>query len=176
MRKPKLDSVLEKVTSVLVLLAALGVSTFFLVNYYQRQSVARVELGSGMRTGETLPVIEGVSYHQANRTLLIVMNTDSQHCIDSVAFYNRLLDAQRRVESPVSIFALFPNPEQDVKRFINESKLQSFTVSGADVAKLKLTATPALVLVDREGRVEDFWSGKLTPETEQEVLDRIAGR
>jgi len=45
----------------------------------------------------------------------------------------------------------------------------------ATLSSLKISATPTLLLLNREGVVKDVWVGKLSGSREKEVLRRIAG-
>jgi hypothetical protein len=47
-------------------------------------------------------------------------------------------------------------------------------VAGVDFKALSLVATPAMILVDKNGKVLDFWIGKLSKDAEQQVTKAIS--
>jgi hypothetical protein len=174
MNTVKLKSAFEVATSIIVLLSAMAISTVFLTNYYRQRQAVKLEFETGLAKGGTLPSVQGLTYADSARTLLLVMNAHCVYCAESVPFYNRIVEAQTSAGSPVKIVALFPNPDAEVKTFVDNRSLKATVMSGANLSQLKLAGTPTVVLVDGAGRIQDFWVGKLTPESEEEVLRSVA--
>src|SRR5260370_32769823 len=134
----KTRSTLEATTNIAVLLMAIAVSAFFATNYYrQRQVVKAPELEPGLEKGTALPLIQGVTYTDSRKTLLLVMNTQCGYCADGVQFYNRIVETQVSAKSSVKILALFPNSAEEVKKFVDEKHLKVNAMSGVDLVKLK---------------------------------------
>ena len=64
------------------------------LNYFSRTAQPNV-LG-GLTKGMQFPALPAVRYDGFKATLLIVLNSDCSFCSESVPFYKRLLEAQRK--------------------------------------------------------------------------------
>lgn len=171
MQESKIRNYLEVITNAAVLLAALGVLSALSWGYFaQRQSTL---VTSGFQRGQVVARVPQIDYSVAAQTLLIVMNTNCHFCTESIPFYNELIKMQRGKEQATRIIALFPNQSDEVKQYSEQNQFQAETVSEVDLAKLNVSGTPTLILVDGHGTILDFWSGKLSKDVEQQVSSRL---
>ena len=122
----------------------------------------------------TLASLPGSSYGSSPRTLLIAMNTRCGFCAESVPFYNRLTASRQANSQSVRIVALFPDSVDEVRRYVEQKQLGVETIAAVDLSKFNVSGTPTLILIDSSGKVLDFWLGKLTTDTEQQVIQRIS--
>lgn len=168
--RPKIKSLLEVVTTIAVLLAAGTLAGTFLFKP-ARTSTARIE--PGLRRGLTLEPLQEVNYGDSPQTLLIALDTRCGYCAASIPFYNRLEDAGRGDGGATRIVAVFPDAADEVRQFADRQQLRARTAAAVDLGRLNLAGTPAIILVDRGGRVLDFWIGGLSAEAQQQLIARV---
>jgi hypothetical protein len=84
-------------------------------------------------------------------------------------FYRRLAAAARGAR----IVVLGYEPQELLWRYLQEHELANVEMVTTNVANLRFTGTPTLVLVDDEARVRSIWLGKLDPTKEEEVLQSV---
>jgi hypothetical protein len=75
----------------------------------------------------------------------------------------------------VQLLAVFPNEAEAVHQFAAHEGLTIRSVPAVPLDDLSVNATPTLVLVDREGRVEKVWVGILTSRQEIDLLKLASG-
>lgn len=165
----KLKSYLEVITTVAVLLAAVAVVKTYLFSPTQKSAA---QLQSGLQKGATLEPLPGVDYGDSPQTLLIAMNTHCGFCKESIPFYNQLAELQRNNKSTRAI-AIFPNSEDEVRQYVKQQQLGLNAIATVDFNKLSLAGTPTMILVDKSGKVLDFWVGKLSTDAEQQVISEM---
>ena len=59
--------------------------------------------------------------------------------------------------------AVFPDTANTVKEVVQSEGLGVHALAGVPLEKLKISATPTLLLVDRNGTVLNAWIGVLSP-------------
>jgi thioredoxin-related protein len=174
MEPQRVKRLLELATNIAVLLVAIGISAYFLTRYYHRRNVPEAsELTKGLEKGETLPAIKGLTYADSPRTLLIVMNIHCGYCAESVQFYNRIVEAQTNTKTAIRILALLPNSEDEVKKFASDHQMKVVASSQVDLSKLNLSGTPTLLLIDSAGKIQEFWLGELSSESQDQVIKTV---
>lgn len=171
--KEKAKSYLEVITSIAVLIVSAVVLATFALNYY-RARWPPTQLQAGLQKGVALPPLQALNYSDSPQTLLVALNTRCEYCTASVPFYNQLAELQRNNNKGIKIVALFPNPADEVSQYVAQKKLELIAIAAPDVGGLGLYGTPTMILVDNQGRVIDFWIGKLSPNVEQEVIGRLS--
>ena len=154
----------EATANILVIAVALVAGYTALTHNVGRSAAPR-----DVAVGERLPAIAGIDWSRHRSTLVLALNSSCHYCQESAPFYRKLSQA------PVSggdleIVALFPNDPPAVRRFNTELGLHIRSLPAVALEKLDVVATPTLLLVDREGRVERAWIGVLTPRQELDVL------
>ena len=164
MRQEKILRNLEIVTNAAILLVAVLIVGTFASRYFMKP--LKPSLSGGLQVGQTFSNIEGITYQDSPKTLLIAVSAKCTYCISSIPFYERLAEAQRANPS-TRIVQVFPSFE-DVKALAGQKgSMESRTV---DFRSLGLTSTPTMILLDNDGRVLNFWVGQLSPQRETEVL------
>jgi thioredoxin-related protein len=101
------------------------------------------------------------------------MNTGCRFCTDSIPFYNQM-KAQQSILKGTRIVAIFPNSKDEVEKYARQRQLNIASVAEVDFQPLGIPATPSLILVDGNGKVLDFWIGKLSKEDEQQAINAIS--
>jgi hypothetical protein len=70
--------------------------------------------------------------------------------------------------------AIFPDSAEAVEDVVHSQGLQVQALSGVSLERLKIDATPTLLLVDSKGMVLKAWIGVLSPRQELEVIKAMA--
>jgi len=154
---------------VAILLGGVLVKRYLLTSdeaFDDRNSVSRIAAG----TKVSLPEID---WAKSDRTLLLVLSKGCHFCSESAPFYQRLvLDTDGR---GVQLVAVLPQDVNEGRQYLNELGVAINEIRQSPLDSLGVGGTPTLILVNREGVVTDSWVGKLPPDKESEVLDRLQG-
>ena len=161
---------LEAIANIMVILVALAVGALVLTRY-----AASSRLPRSVAAGDHLATLPGLDWSLHRHTLVLALNTGCHFCEESVPFYQKLGLAQRPNRSDLDIVAVFPNGPELVGPFTARDDLSLRTVPGIPLEKLGVHATPTLILVDHEGRVEHVWIGVLTARQETDLLKLASG-
>jgi len=150
-------------------LAVLAVCITIGVVLVRSRQIPQTSTSTESHKGQVFPAIENVSYDQAESTLVLALNTQCKFCRESLPFYRKLLSTNSN--SQVAI--IFPNPDKEVREFVEQARLSAHAVGGQDFTKFQIDGTPTLILVGRDGKVRDLWTGELTAAGEKQVISAI---
>jgi hypothetical protein len=162
---------LEAIANLTVIVMALAVGGVVLARYS-----ASYRTPLAIAAGDHLAKLPGLDWTQHRRCLLLVLNTGCHYCQESVPFYQELAHAQRPDGDAPDLIAVFPNNAETVSQFAGQEDLSIRTVPGIRLESLRVNATPTLLLVDSDGRVERTWVGVLTSREELELLTLVSGK
>ena len=160
---------LEAIANVAVILVALAVGCVVLGRYAAAYRAPR-----SVAAGDRLAAIPNLDWNQHRHTLVLALNTGCHFCEQSVPFYQRLADMQMTGGNDLGIVAVFPNDAEMVRQFMTKDNLRIRSVAEVPLEKLRVNATPTLILIDANGRVERSWVGILTPSEERGLLKMAA--
>jgi hypothetical protein len=158
---------LEVTTNLAVL--ALCVTIAVVVVRGRQSAQTSTSTVSNAHKGQVFPAIENVSYEKAESTLVLALNTQCKFCKESLPFYRKLLSTH----SSNQIAVIFPNPDREVREFVEHAKLSVHALGDQDFSKFQIDGTPTLVLVGRDGKVRDLWTGELSAASEKQVISAI---
>jgi hypothetical protein len=134
--------------------------------------IPKTQFQAALQIEQHFAPLTGIDYKDSPRTLLVALNSKCIHCNESISFYKRIVESQRQGGS-ARVIALFSEPEAVVKPYLLQNQLDVIAAPSVDFNTANITATPTLVLVDRNGDILDFWIRKLSQETEQQVMKAI---
>lgn len=173
MKPATLKGYLEIATNIAVLLVALVILIVFARNYFTKSGTS---LQPGLVRGQAFSQLSKLNYRDAPQTLLIAADIRCQYCAESVPFYMALVQAQQQNKDATNIVMIFPNSEDEVNQYVQQRHLGIDTVTGIDFRGYGLVSTPTIILVDRSGKVIDFWIGKLPEDVEQQITKIVSER
>lgn len=160
---------LEAIANVAVILVALAVGYAVLGRYVREYRTRPVA------AGDRLAPIPNLEWKQHRRTLVLALNTGCHFCEQSVPFYRSLGERQEHGGIDLDLVAVFPNDPAQVRQFMSTESLRVRSVAAVPLEKLRVNATPTLILVDNSGRVERAWVGMLSPAEQFELLKSAFG-
>ncbi len=171
MNNTKLRAHLEVVTNVSVVIAVVAVLAAFTHDFFNQRNSPQVT--PGLHKGQNLERLRTPIINNEESVLLVALNVNCRYCEEGVPFYNRLFETQQASKSQIALFAVFPNSEEDVRAYADQKHLKIPFMSDMDFRKLSVTGTPTVILIDRAGKVQNFWVGKLSPYDEDEIMKSI---
>jgi thioredoxin-related protein len=133
-------------------------------------------------SSETLPVreipigekilIDDINWTENKQTLLLVLQENCHFCTESMPFYKKLTE-KAQANTKTKLIALFPDSVEKSRNYLKSQNIEIASVRQFNFTKIGVGGTPTLILVDEQGKVADSWVGKLPPEVEEKVLQKI---
>jgi len=115
--------------------------------------------------------LDGIDWTKSERTVLLALSTKCGFCTESAPFYQQI---EQQKPSKVRLVAVLPQPVADGKSYLAGLNVKIDEVAQAALASIQVSGTPTLLLVDKNGVVENLWVGKLSERDSQAVLLQIA--
>jgi len=153
---------------VALLLGAVLVQKYFLSNpataLTKQPSRLKPEIGAKMD-------VPNVNWTQQAKTLVLVLQAGCRFCNESAPFYKRLIQTVQNKN--VKLVAVFPTDIEKSTAYLNELGLTNMEVRQSSLDSLKVSGTPTLILTNETGEITDYWVGRLSPEKETEVINKL---
>ena len=159
-----MKSKIEAVANVIVIVFAVVVGSLFLKDLLSTAAPESNEI----KAGDKLANLDGWDWGAHEQTLVLGLRKGCHFCEDSTPFYQRL--AAQPQQGGSTIVAVFPDTADAVKEVVQSEGLRIHALAGVPFEKLKIDATPTLLLVNRSGTVVNAWIGMLSPRQELEVM------
>lgn len=120
---------------------------------------------NGLVNGTNLSALN-VNWKDSNQTLVLALSTTCHFCTESAPFYKTI----NQSKGGTRIVAVLPQPVQLGKSYLKNLGVSVDEVREVGLDKIMVRGTPTLLMVDSNGRVKDFWVGKLRSDQEEAVL------
>jgi len=170
MIQKKLFTVIERTTTVLVLLAA-GVVLFQTAKQAIAGPAKPLEI-STYKVGDSFPVLAGLDMKDGRPALVLYVRSTCKYCTASMDFYRRLTMTTPRSHR---IVVVGPESKEVLQDYVSSHDVVPDVVLSVPNGTLSISGTPTLVSVEPSGLVGHVWRGKLgTAELESEVISTIA--
>lgn len=115
--------------------------------------------------------VSGMNWSSHPKTLILVLQRGCRFCSESVPFYKRIVASVK--DENIRVIAAFPTEVQESTAHLEELGLASVEVRQLSLDSLQTSGTPTLILTDDQGRITAYWLGKLPPDKEAEVLNKL---
>ena len=155
------------IIAVALLLGFVLVKTFI----WNRTPRERATSFDSIKPGTKISLPE-VDWSQSERHLVLVLQTGCHFCTESAPFYRRLTQMLGK-RKDTELIAVLPQSISESKQYLDNLGIAINEVRQADLSSVGASGTPTLVLVDKTGAVTDVWVGRLPPDKEEEVLNRL---
>ena len=106
-------------------------------------------------------------------TVVLALSVHCKWCSESADLYRRIGEAS---SGRANVVAIFPEMTSEANKYLKALGVTVPSVKQAPFAKLGITATPTIWVVDSQGRIKRNWRGKLSDDREEEVFAAIAGK
>jgi hypothetical protein len=90
-------------------------------------------------------------------------------------FYQKLAAAASQSPRQVQLAVLSTDSVPTSLAYLRRHAVEIQTIAAVQAGTLKVSGTPTLLLIDRQGSVKRVWRGKLTPAAEAKVLETVFG-
>jgi hypothetical protein len=160
---------LETLTNIAVITVAVLASTVLVRNRLLTRAALRAprQIAAGAKVS-----VPGLDWRAKGNTVLMALSPTCHFCTESAPFYRRL--AAELSNRPVQLTALFPEgSENKGGEYLKGLGLQVNDVREGSFSSLHIRGTPTLILVDEQGVARNVWAGKLSPETERDVIKTV---
>ena len=155
---------IEVATNLAILCAFLMVAALAGKRFFERPVDASER---GPRVGSAVS-LTGVDWGRSNLNLVMALNTGCHFCSESAEFYKRLVPSA--ANRGVRVLAVLPQPVGESHGYLEKLGVPVTEVVQSPLAALDVAGTPTLMVLDRQGRIQKAWAGKLDPEREKQVL------
>jgi hypothetical protein len=166
----KLTNRIELLANVAIIVVAGLLSVVLVKGMFYRNPPMRVPTQQ-IKTGTKLKLPD-VDWQQKDQTLLITLQKGCHYCAESAPFYQRLV-REAESQKKTQLVAVLPQEPTESRQYLSDLSVPISSVKQATLGSLQVAGTPTLIMVNREGVVTDVWVGKLPPEKESEVLNKL---
>ncbi len=165
-----MKSKVEVAANVAVILLAVVIGSVFLKDRFATPGPGPNEV----KVGDQLAGLHEYSWKAHERTLVLALKNGCHFCEDSMPFYRRLAKLEQSNQIGAHLIAVFPDDPAVVRQVVETQQLAIEVVPGFELGRVKVQATPTLMLVDEQGRVSKVWMGELPAAEEAEVIAAIS--
>lgn len=157
-----------RILNIAILVAAIVLSTVLVKKYFlpaSHNSDYRIAPDARL-------IINGINWADSERTVLVALGKECKYCSESAVFYRRLAAAiagQRNTR----LIALFSEKESDGEAYLEHLAVPIPEVRYTSLSSLGIKNVPTLVILDRNGVVNDMWVGKLSPLKESALMSKL---
>ena len=112
--------------------------------------------------------LTGINFAQSKQTVMLVLDKNCRFCKQQVPFYRRLAEQTRNRN--VKLVIAFNHTRQDGQDFLREENIAASEVIRVRLKPLDIRGTPALLLLNHEGKIIGKWVGELSQLTEDYIV------
>ena len=152
----------------LVLTAFMLITGVMVISSYARTYMR--ERSKVLHVGDHLPAIGGLNYAEHDRTLILMLKTGCEFCDASMPFYRELATASNARHQDTFLVAVIPEDASIEEQILMTHKVPISVIGHIALNSMKVTGTPTLVLLDKQGAVQKLWVGQLSQQGEHDVL------
>jgi len=120
--------------------------------------------------GEAMTPMAGVDYHAADRTVLIFIRSTCNFCIRSVPFYQRLVTVRNQRGVSTQIIGAALTSDKGAEGFPAARGWSPDRMIRFDLGQVKVKGVPTILVVDRQGKVQETWFGQLSEQQQGELM------
>jgi thioredoxin-related protein len=163
---------IELVANILIIVVALLLGGVLVQKYFFASSSQmaanqpRVEPKVGAKME-----MRNVNFTEQPKTLVLALQTGCRFCNDSAPFYKRVIESVK--DKNVKLVAVFPTAVEESAAHLSKIGLSNMEVKQSPLKGLDVSGTPTLILTNEKGEITDYWVGKLPPDKEAEVLNKL---
>lgn len=125
-----------------------------------------------LKPGSTLS-LQGVDWAASDRTLLLVLSTHCRFCTQSLPFYATLTDDRTRFQR-LRMIAALPEALEVARDYLMRADVRVDRIVRVKPSAIRISGTPTLILVGRDGTVRKIWAGRLSAARQSQVVRYLA--
>lgn len=117
--------------------------------------------------------LDGADFARARQTVLIALSSHCSFCRTSTPFYRALSDLHRAHPAMFQLIVISRDERSEIAGFLAQAHIAVDTILSVPPATIGVAGTPALLVLDEQGRVRNDFAGRLPPDREQLVLQLL---
>lgn len=121
-----------------------------------------------VKVGDEINIPELI-FSKNEKTILVALQPHCPYCTESANFY-RTIQNSISTKGSIRSVALFSPEIQTEKEYFRELNVEFDEIKKISFEPLKIRATPVILVLDKNGKIESVWNGKLPPQKENEFL------
>jgi hypothetical protein len=166
-----LSKKLEAVANIAIIVVALVVAGVLITRAVRPAGADNPAASKSISAGDKISLAK-MDWQANGNTLLVAVAKGCHFCSESAPFYQRIM---REVSgrSNLKVVAVFPDDESEGRRYLADLGLAMPEVRRSPLEQIGVAGTPTLILVNHAGIATAVWVGKLPPEKESEVLEKL---
>ena len=122
-----------------------------------------------VKTGE-LVRLPGFTPGSAQSTLVLVLSSQCHYCLDDLPFYKQLSAFRKSSGDSIHLIAVLPERTTSAREFLSNAGIGADDVLSMTPRRLGVQLLPTLLLLDRDGKLQQFWVGELNRNQREEIL------
>jgi len=161
---------LELLANIAIILVAISLMAVLAKRYIftsGNQTSEQIQSNVGTKVSQL-----DIDWSKSDKNLLLVLSNTCHFCTESAPFYQRLVQ-ERTQRDTFRLAAVLPQPVNEGRSYLNGLGVNIDEVKQLSPSAIRIRGTPTLLLVNSAGVVTDEWLGKLPPQKENEVLNRL---
>lgn len=162
---------IELVTNVAIIIVAVLLTAVIVRSFLPDRSRTAQSQPEMVKPGMKFS-LPGFDWSKKDSHIVLVLQKGCHFCTESAPFYQQLARGVAN-RTDVELVAALPQNAGEAQQYLNEIQLPITEVRQVEMASMKVRGTPTILLVDKTGTVTDVWIGKLQPDKELEVLNRL---
>lgn len=161
---------IETVANVMVIIVALLLVGVIVQRYFFAQSNQNQQARVSSTIGKPVN-LPNENFAAQTKTIVLALQTTCHFCTESVPFYKRLVEETKGKN--IKVVAVFPTSVEESTAHLTKLGVTGMEVKQAPISALDASGTPTLILANQKGEVTNYWVGKLPPEKETEVINKL---
>ena len=161
----------ELAANLLIIIAAVLLIGVIIQKYFFSTTTVNQKARLQPIIGSKLNVSD-VNYSTQAKTLVLALQTSCHFCNESAPFYKRIIENTQNKN--IKLVAVLPTSVEESKAHLNELGLKNMEVRRSPLDTIQVGGTPTLILINEKGEITDYWVGKLPPEKEAEVIEKLS--
>ena len=122
-----------------------------------------------VKTGE-LVRLPGFTPGSAQSTLVLVLSSQCQYCVDDLPFYKQLSAFRKSSGDSIRLIAVLPERTSSAREFLSNAGIGADDVLSMTPRRLGVQLLPTLLLLDHDGKLQQYWVGELNQNQREEIL------
>lgn len=167
----KLNLKLELAANVLIIVTAILLVGVIVQRYFLDKSTAVNQQARVQPTVGKQVNLPDENWSAQPKTVVLALQTTCRFCHESAPFYKRLIESAKGKN--IKFVAVFPQTVEESTAHLNQLGLIGLEVKQVPISQLDASGTPTLILTNGKGEVTNYWVGKLTPDKETEVINKV---
>lgn len=114
---------------------------------------------------------------RTSTSVVLALSTDCHFCTESMPFYKQLTEMKQGPGTSFQILTFFPQDPAAANAYLREHGVNpDLIMSGPKpFSDLGVAGTPAILLINEKGVVQEAWLGKLNEKEQAEVISKLKG-